>query len=164
MEMRMSNEIEPEEYTFKKSVLLKEKQRYQEILNGTDQRQQEALELSERTFNFICYARFWLLQGDKKGKRDILTTLGSNLVFKDKILNITAPEPFEIIRKSLASVSKNNDGSNLKNPLQIQSKTPSLELGVLLGSGGRIRTYDQSITFILKLLLGMDYIIIPAYR
>ena len=130
MEMRMSNEIEPEEYTFKKSVLLKEKQRYQEILNGTDQRQQEALELSERTFNFICYARFWLLQGDKKGKRDILTTLGSNL----------------------------------KNPLQIQSKTPSLELGVLLGSGGRIRTYDQSITFILKLLLGMDYIIIPAYR
>jgi len=31
---------------------------------------------------------------------------------------------------------------------------------ILLCSAGRIRTYDQSLTLILKLLLGVDYIII----
>ncbi|MFA6999800.1 MAG: hypothetical protein WC241_01655, partial [Candidatus Paceibacterota bacterium] len=38
------------------------------------------------------------------------------------------------------------------------AKENTLSRGVFIGSVGRDRTYDQSLTFILKLLKGMDYI------
>lgn len=104
LEMRMNNEITENEYAQKKTKLALEKSQYEQAMSDISHRQDKALELSEKTFNFVYYSRFWLKEGDKKHKRDILSTLGSNLVFKDKILNIQAPEPFEIIRRGLTSI------------------------------------------------------------
>lgn len=110
LELRLNDEISEEEYTTKKSSLLKEKERYQELLRDTDQRQQKWLELSERTFNFSRYARFWFVEGNLQQKREILATLGSNLILKDKKLSIEAPEPFLILKNGIASVPEAKKG------------------------------------------------------
>lgn len=112
LEMRMNGEITETEYAQKKSKLMQEKDQYEQELGNTSRRQDEALELAEKTFYFVCRSRTWLQKGNKIDKRDVLktlcTVLGSNLVFKDKILHIQAPEPFEIIRRSLTSPQAKN--------------------------------------------------------
>ena len=107
----LSKNLTPEEAEFlerKKQTLLKEKERYQEQLKDIDHRVDQWLELSERTFNFSRYARFWfdeaVEQGDLQKQREIFNTLGSNLRIKNKKLQIEPPEPFEIIKKGLKAV------------------------------------------------------------
>ncbi len=104
LELRMNNEITEEEYKTQKAKLMQEKQKYHELLNDTNERQNKWLELTEKTFNFCCYARYWFAKGDPRTKREILATLGSNLTLKDKKLNIQASEPFMIIEQGLQQV------------------------------------------------------------
>jgi hypothetical protein len=61
--------LSDEEYLRKKAELLKEKARLEELLNDTGQRVNKWLELSERTFNFAYYCRFWFANGNLKQKR-----------------------------------------------------------------------------------------------
>ena len=106
LQMRMNGEINEMEFAKEKSKLLQEKEKYEQLMSDISRRQDQALELSEKTFRFVCCSRFWLRDGVIKDKRDVLTTLGSNLIFKDKILRIQAPEPFKIIQRSLTSLHK----------------------------------------------------------
>ena len=101
LEMRLAQELDEKEYASKKSELLKEKEKYKNLLKDTDQRQNKWLELSEKTFNFARYARFWFAEGDLQTKKGILNTIGQNLTLKDKKLYIQAHEPFSILRKGL---------------------------------------------------------------
>ena len=56
-------------------------------------------ELSRNLFLFSHRARFWLVHGDQSEKRLILSTVGSNLTLKDKLLSIDARKPFHILRE-----------------------------------------------------------------
>ena len=89
---------------------MKEKQRYQELLQDTDQRQNKWLAVCERFFNFACYARFWFAEGDLQQKREILAAFGSNLILKDKKLSIDAPKPFLILKDSLSTIPEAKGG------------------------------------------------------
>ena len=104
MQMRIDGEVDEAEYAKQKSKLLQEKEKYEQLMSDISRRQNQALELSERTFRFICCSRFWLRDGSINDKKEILATLSSNLTLNNKILHIDAPEPFKIIQRGLASL------------------------------------------------------------
>jgi hypothetical protein len=104
-------------------ALLKEKARLHELLHDTDHRVHQWLELTEKTFEFACSAQRWFSQGDSLIKRQILTSIASNLTLKDKKLRIDAKNPFRILAESIPYLlAKNrifepakNDVSTTKN-------------------------------------------------
>lgn len=110
LEMRMREEVTEEEYRTKKAALVREKAQYEELLADTGERQKKWLELSERTFQFARHARYWFAVGDEKRKREILTTLGSNLVLKDKTLSVEAAKPFSLLQEGLETVPEAKEG------------------------------------------------------
>jgi hypothetical protein len=55
-----------------------------------------------QTFVFAATAREWFASGGPDVKRQILQTIGSNLVLKDKILSIQAPKPIRMIADELS--------------------------------------------------------------
>ena len=62
------------------------------------------MELSERTFNFCAYAREHFASGDLHAKKEIFSSIGSNLTLKDGKLLIDLLHPYLLIEKELAGV------------------------------------------------------------
>jgi len=73
----------------------------EELLQDVGRRVKQWVRLSENTFEFACAARARFAKGDAKTKKEILSTIGSNLTLKDKNLCIEATKPFFILEKSL---------------------------------------------------------------
>ena len=96
--------ISDEEYTGQRKSLLEEKQALLEKINNTDTRQNNWMELSERTFEFARYARYWFANGDVKTKTQILATLGSDITVRDRELVIDGYKSFFLIEKGLEEV------------------------------------------------------------
>jgi site-specific DNA recombinase len=92
VDMRTSGLIDDNEYKHQKERLKQEIAEVKESLNDTDKRAEDWLELTEKAFEFATYARIKFQNGDIKTKRDILTTLGQNLILKDNKLQITPNE------------------------------------------------------------------------
>lgn len=88
-----------EEFKAQKESLMTEKKELKEQLDSSDKRIDEWVELSEKTFEFACYARYWFENGDPDRKRQIFRDLGSNLILKDKIVHINLEKPLEWIDK-----------------------------------------------------------------
>jgi len=101
-----SDIISTSEYQTLKEQLLKRKNALESELNDKGKEIEQWMELSERTFNFACYARAWFENGDNATKRSILACLGSNLVLKDQKINVQLHPFFLSIfenKKSLTS-------------------------------------------------------------
>ena len=96
--------ISDEEYNSKRKMLLNEKTILLEQINGVDKRQNDWLELSERTFNFAVYSRYWLEFGDSKQKNAILSALGSDIRVMDKKLLLTRYKPYFLIEKGIEEI------------------------------------------------------------
>ena len=96
--------ISEEEYTSQRKYLLQEKEDLLAKVNDTDRRIDTWHELSEKTFNFACYARHWFAKGDLETKTQILGALGSNLVIKDKKLWFDGQKAFFLIEKGKEEV------------------------------------------------------------
>ncbi len=90
------------EYLNLRTDLLKEKNKLETELNSVGQTIEEWLELSERTFNFVRYAKTWFEQGDLNTKRAIFSCLGSHLSVKDKKVVIPLKKPFQILFDGLS--------------------------------------------------------------
>jgi DNA invertase Pin-like site-specific DNA recombinase len=89
--------ITEEEFTRQREELTRERKTLASRLNGlSDERW---FELSRNLFLFSNRAKFWLVHGDQAEKRLILSTVGSNLRLKDKLLSIDARKPFAILRE-----------------------------------------------------------------
>lgn len=99
LDMWLKNLILDEEYQKKKDLLLFEKKEINEKLGKTDERANNWLELSGNTFNFATYSRHWFNNGTIQQKREILSTFGSNLMIKDRILSLCLHKPFTIINE-----------------------------------------------------------------
>jgi hypothetical protein len=80
--------------------LQKEKKDIEQEQKTLAKRADEWLELSQKTFNFACYARLRFQHGTLHEKKEILATIGSNLVLKDKLLSLTVPKPFIAIQEA----------------------------------------------------------------
>ncbi len=108
LDMRLNQEITDTEFEKKKTTLLSEKERLQELLKDTDNRQNKWIDAAEQTFTFAHEARSKFEEAkqnkDIRKQREILLALGSNLTLKDRKLNIQALEPFAIIQKALVKI------------------------------------------------------------
>ncbi len=93
--------LSDEEYGRQRVSLLKEKSALEELLNDTGHRVEQWLKLSEQTFEFACTVQKRFAEGDPKAKKEILATIGSNLILKDKKLIIEARKPFFILENTL---------------------------------------------------------------
>lgn len=89
--------ISDEEYQALKGQLLKQKNTLEKALNDQGKEIVKWLELSERTFNFARYARVWFENGDEATRRAIFACLGSNLILKDRNINIKLHRIFNSI-------------------------------------------------------------------
>jgi site-specific DNA recombinase len=89
------------EYVERRTKLLKEKAALEELLNGAGARLEQPLKQSKQTFEFACMVQERFAEGDARTKKEILTTMGSNLILKDKKLLIEASKPFFILGNML---------------------------------------------------------------
>lgn len=89
------------EYAERRSKLLKEKLRLEGLVNDAGKQTEQPLKLSEQTFEFACTAQKRFAKGDPMTKKEILSTVGSNLTLKDKKLRIEARKPFFILGNTL---------------------------------------------------------------
>lgn len=104
--MRLRELINDEEYLREKSVLLKEKQRLKEILDGVEHRANTWLELSIKTFEFAKNAKTWFKQASLSEKTEILSAIGSEFVLQDRQLEIHWSRPFEIIKENIEGIKQ----------------------------------------------------------
>ena len=88
IDMRAGNEITTEEFTHKKELLTKEKDRLYELLNDTDGRVNKSIQVADDLFTFLRDAIDKFNNGGFEVRKRILSTLGQNLSIKDKILCI----------------------------------------------------------------------------
>lgn len=102
--MRYQGLVDNDEYEKERSRLKLELANLKEKLNDTEHRADKWLELSEKTFEFACYARTIFQEGDLHTKKQILEAIGSNLLLKDKTLNIQAQKPFLLIEHVVQGV------------------------------------------------------------
>ena len=93
IDMRANSEITESEFKTKKTTLLSEKERFQELLKDTDKRVENWLEIAERGFNFAEKAATIFAEAKQndnpEAKREIFAALGSDLILKDKKLNVS---------------------------------------------------------------------------
>ena len=94
--------LSDEEYGQRRGKLLKEKAALEKLLNDTDNRVEQPLKLSVQTFEFAHIVQERFAKGDPKTKKEILTTVASNLILKDKKLLIEARKPFVILGNTLS--------------------------------------------------------------
>ncbi len=69
--MRLNEEISPEEYAKKKDDLLREKQKYEELIGDTQQRIETWLERADKAFTFAQTAQNRFKTGTLEDKRYI---------------------------------------------------------------------------------------------
>ena len=96
--------LSEEEFKNQKNTLLSEKLKIEGEIKRTGERVNEWLELSEKTFNFATYARYWFEKGDYEAKTGILRALGQNFVLEGGTLRIDLKKPFLVVKEGLESM------------------------------------------------------------
>ncbi len=99
IDMRASGEISPDEFAKKQAEYLIEKNELKNLLESTDIRVNKWNRTADEMFTFIEQAQDRFKNGTRQTKRSILSTLGSNPLIKDKIINVD-------IEKSLLPMKK----------------------------------------------------------
>ena len=100
LEMRMANEITPDDYQVKKATLEKEKMTLSLFLADIDERISGWLKEVEASLDFVEKARKEFENGTPEKRKSILATLGYNHTLKDGILNISTTKPLLVIEKA----------------------------------------------------------------
>ncbi len=105
LEMRMNEEITPEEFAEKKTGMNREKSRLLALINESDSNVDDWLEKAEKLFDFAASARQKFINGSLDDKKEILAALGSNLTLKDRILSISIQKPLVLVEKAATEVN-----------------------------------------------------------
>lgn len=92
-----------DEYIKYKKNLTKERTGIEKELNEVKVKFDQSIEATDRTFNFCTFARHHFNTDDIQKKRDIFSTIGSNLTLKDKKLSIERLHPYILIENELKS-------------------------------------------------------------
>ncbi len=100
--------ISDNELKDQKSELIKEKLRIQQELVKLEQRINEWLELTEKTFNFAVYAKENFMAGNYETKTGILRALGSNFILKDNKIAITFKKQYQLVEKAVKLINVEN--------------------------------------------------------
>jgi len=118
--------LSDEEYSNQKTELIKEKARLEEILKDFNGRVERWLEIGEKTFNFARYARYWFKNGTSQDKGQLLQSLGSNLILKDKKLEVQLKKPLIAIGQMVKEVPEVKEGFEPKKNSQNEPKLHQL--------------------------------------
>ena len=105
LEMRINEEITPEEFAEKKTELNREKARLLALINENDNNTDDWLEKAEKLFDFATSARQKFINGSLNDKKEILAALGSNLILKDQILSISIQKPLVLMEKAAKEIN-----------------------------------------------------------
>ncbi len=108
-DMRAGGEISAEEFAEKKIELLAKKKKLSGLFESTDKRIDKWLDNADEMLTFIENAKDKFNHGSIMTRRSILSTLGSNLILKDKILSIDIEKslfPLKRISKQVNRLSK----------------------------------------------------------
>ena len=145
LDLKLRGLVTDEEYATKRQKLVGDQIRLKERLEDTDSRATHWLELAERAFIFANEAKRRFEEGSLEEKREILATLGSNLVLKDRILRIQLQKPFRIIVEGIhAPVSQH---APFEPRVQAAPKGRNDDVSTLVLSWGaivdRVRTFFE---------------------
>ena len=128
-QMRYKELINDAEYIKEKKILQDQITILTEKLRTTENRAKVWIDLTEKTFNFACNARYRFENGDIQTKREVLCALGQNYTLKDKKLVILPNEWLKpIINKKELINSKVNwlELENNKDPQRQKEAFASL--------------------------------------
>lgn len=120
--------ISDEEFQKQKSVLIKEKDRVYSQLSKLDQGVEEWVDLTAKTFDFAATAQDRFKYGTLEDKKTILQGIGSNLVLKDKKLEIQPRIPFLLIQEALSSIQGTETSLEPKQYIDTGTKVGDLVL------------------------------------
>ncbi len=96
--------IGEEEYLLQRKSLQEQHESLEEQIQSLNEGQDEYMELTEKTFRFACYAKYWFENGDSKEKSLILKSLGYNLTLEGKKIQFPDQKPFYLVRKTYEKV------------------------------------------------------------
>lgn len=91
--------LSDEEFKSQKEAIVAEKRKIETSLGSTGKRIEDWLDTAERTFDFAIHARYRFANGALDDKREILSTIGSNLIFKDKKIQFDLQKPYFFLQK-----------------------------------------------------------------
>ncbi|MEK7112774.1 MAG: hypothetical protein AAB875_05615 [Patescibacteria group bacterium] len=90
--MRYRGLIEDDEFSRERKELQNQIARIKERMKETESRAEKWIDLTEKTFEFACYAFTHFNNGDIQTRREILNTLGQNFSLKDQKLQVIPNE------------------------------------------------------------------------
>lgn len=125
-DMRAGGEISAEEFANKKAVLLVEKKKLDGLFNHTTRRVDAWMENADNMFTFIDEVKYKFDNGTLETRRGILSTLGSNLIIKDKILSIDIDKSLFPIKKIIKDLNAINERLEPLNSLEKQKQFDDL--------------------------------------
>ena len=118
--------ITDDEYQNLKGGMVKRKLILEDDLKITNKQVLEWVELTEKTFDFACYAHIWFEKGDEKTKRAILACLGSNLTIKGKKVFVNYHSFIKTIIKSRQAVEAELEHARTSNVSSNKRQNPAL--------------------------------------
>ncbi len=124
--MRYRELISEKEYIKERNNLQKDITRLKDKLKHTEQRANNWLELTEKTFEFATYARVHFINGDLETKKKILAGLGSNFLLKDRKLFIQGNKWLQPIKQGYPVLEKEYQRLELDKTCLNKTKTESL--------------------------------------
>lgn len=101
-----SSEEEKEIYEDELKNLKDKIEGVKETIQAVDQKQYDWIDLSKKTFEFACYARYWFHNGDIRTRTQILQLLGSNLKLHNKKVLVNEDSLWWIIEKAKNDVKE----------------------------------------------------------
>ncbi len=124
----IKNDPEREKYyDTEEARLFKEKEKINKAIKEVDKRQEEWFIQSKETFNFAYSAQYRFAKGDAKEKTYILSKLGSNLVIKEKELQITGDKAYFLIEKGKKEIANIMDSLEPAKKAEIASNLLAYE-------------------------------------
>ncbi|MEN9389131.1 MAG: hypothetical protein RLY61_215, partial [Candidatus Parcubacteria bacterium] len=100
LDMRVSKEINPQEYSMKKKNLEEVRDLLKEALESSEKSRDQFKKEIEEVFDFAYSARDKMENGSIAEKREVLANLGQNLLLKDGKLCIDLKKPFLVFKES----------------------------------------------------------------
>lgn len=154
VQMRARKLIDDEQFKVETEPLKKEKEKLRAQLREAEKRSDDQQENVENGFNFATYGRIWFIEGDYETKRDILFSLGSNLLLKDGKVQLNAPNWLEPIIEKCPPLKEENEKLELAysqgklTETQKKEAFASLKLKWLPGVGSNHRPIGYYLTSI----------------
>lgn len=133
--MRYRDLIDDAAFIKERDILKGKIDRLQVKLRETENRAAKWLELTEKTFDFACYARKAFMDPNLRRRRELFAALGQKFVIKDKKVLIEANEWFVPIRKAYPALEAEFRRLELDKNLSVEQRNEQICSLVLVWGG-----------------------------